>query len=136
MTNNKCKTCKGTKFIYSSNFTADDITPNEIECPDCDKTNKHNNWEELIEDLLTVVSDCDLLDTYDVENFYRNQDRIINGSRIDNAWEALGLKGGINQTLQSEKEEWKKQVIEILEKYKGDACYSSNDIINLIKQLN
>lgn len=52
---------------------------------------------ELIEALIKVVSDCDLLDTHDVEYFYRNQDRIINGDTIDKAWEALKLKGKVKE---------------------------------------
>lgn len=53
-----------------------------------------------IESLIKVVSDTDILDTPDVEDFYRNEDRIINGSHIDNAWEALALKGKIGELLQ------------------------------------
>jgi len=52
---------------------------------------------ELIENLIKVVSDTDVLDTEDVENYYRNTDRIINGYVIDNAWKALGLKGKLKE---------------------------------------
>lgn len=67
------------------------MTPYEVVKESIDKM-------RLIEDLLSVVSDCDLLDTEDVENFYRNADRIINGSKIDNAWKALKLKGTLKSS--------------------------------------
>lgn len=34
----KCERCNGIGFIYSSNFTGEDVAPNEIECPDCNLT--------------------------------------------------------------------------------------------------
>ncbi len=55
---------------------------------------------EQIESLIKVVSDTDSLDTPDVEDFYRNEDRIINGSHIDKAWKALALKGKVGELLQ------------------------------------
>ena len=63
---------------------------------DTEKRLKEKNIE-LIEDLIKVVSETDVLDTEDVENYYRNADRIINGSAIDNAWKALGLKGKLKE---------------------------------------
>lgn len=50
---------------------------------------------EQIESLIKVVSDTDILDTPDVEDFYRAEDSIINGSHIDNARNALALRGKI-----------------------------------------
>jgi len=60
---------------------------------------------KLLEDLITVVSDTDILDTDDVENFYRNEDRIINSQKIDNAWKALNLKGKLASIFHSKLQE-------------------------------
>ena len=65
-----------------------------------DYTTKRLEFEkniDLIENLIKVVSDTDILDTQDVENYYRNADRIINGCAIDNAWKATGLKGKLKE---------------------------------------
>jgi len=87
---------------------------------------------DLIEDLIKVVSDTDVLDTEDVENYYRDADRIINGSAIDNAWEALRLKGklkelfadSIQQAVAEDREDTEQRVIEeihkaFIENYRG-----------------
>jgi len=52
---------------------------------------------ELIEDLIKVVSDTDVLDSEYFDNYYSYTDRIINGSAIDNARKALGLKGKLKE---------------------------------------
>jgi hypothetical protein len=52
-----------------------------------------------LESLLKVVSDNDLLDCDDVEVYYRNSDRIINGAVIDDAWKVLEYKGKLEELL-------------------------------------
>ncbi len=62
-----------------------------------------------------------MLDDENVDVYYRNSDRILNGFAIDDAWKALDYKGKLKQILQSyatEREEKIRQ--EILEMYKKE----------------
>lgn len=54
---------------------------------------------EKLEALIKVVSDNDLLDTEDVDVYYRNSDQILNGFTIDDAWRALQFKGKLKELL-------------------------------------
>lgn len=85
---------------------------------------------KLLEDLITVVSDTDILDTDDVENFYRNEDRIINSQKIDNAWKALNLKGKLasifHSKLQEAIKDERERIIQMIDKFKVS---DSNDVL-------
>lgn len=54
---------------------------------------------QKLESLLKLVSDTDILDTADVEEYYRNEDRIINWSRIDDSWDVLQYKWKLKELL-------------------------------------
>lgn len=84
------------------------------------KTNKPNNWEEK-------------LDKYD-----KDIHKIVSLAGVGLAYETFKeISDYFQQTLQSEKEEWRKEIIEIIGKYYIPGHHVVNPILDsIIKQLN